>query len=112
MLAIEAAELRKTYGRSPGGHEALRGIDLSIEPGTAFGLIGLNGAGKTTFIKPLLGVVRPTAGSVRVLGGSPEDVAIRGRIGYLPERLHLPAHLGAAAFLAIGGAAQGASRRR
>lgn len=102
MHAIEAVQLRKTYGRSPGrgGHEALRGLDLHVEPGTAFGLIGLNGAGKTTFIKLLLGVVRPTAGSVRVFGESPEDVAVRRRIGYLPERLHLPAHLGARAFLA------------
>ncbi len=100
MLAIEAAGLRKTYAGLRGGHEALRGLDLAVEQGTAFGLIGLNGAGKTTFIKLILGVVRPTAGSVRVLGGSPDDVAVRRRIGYLPERLHLPAHLGAAAFLA------------
>ena len=103
VLAIEAAELRKTYAKSflnpRGGHEALRGLDLAVPRGTAFGLIGLNGAGKTTFIKILLGVVRPTAGAVRVLGGSPDDVAIRRRIGYLPERLHLPQHLGGRAFL-------------
>lgn len=102
MRAIEAEGLRKTYAghfRS-GDHEALRALDLAVECGSAFGLIGLNGAGKTTFIKLLLGVVRPTGGSVRVLGGSPDDVRIRRRIGYLPERLHLPATFTPRAFLA------------
>jgi ABC-2 type transport system ATP-binding protein len=58
--------------------------------GGAFGLIGENGAGKTTFIKLLLSVARPSGGTIRVLGGDPEDIAIRARIGYLPERLDLP----------------------
>ncbi|MGA9523013.1 MAG: ABC transporter ATP-binding protein [Myxococcaceae bacterium] len=92
MHAIEVTGLHKVYrgwfGRS--GHPALRGVDLAVPVGASFGLIGQNGAGKTTFIKILLGVVRSTAGTVRVLGGDPEDPAVRGRIGYLPERLHLP----------------------
>lgn len=71
-----------------------------MEAGTAFGLIGLNGAGKTTFINILLGVARPTAGSVRVLGGDPDDIEVRRRVGYLPERLQLPAHQRARDFLA------------
>lgn len=75
-------------------------MDLLVPSGSAFGLIGPNGAGKTTFIKSVLGIVRPTAGTVRVLGGSPEDPAIRARIGYLPERLHLPGTWKAPAFLA------------
>ncbi|EYF01208.1 ABC transporter ATP-binding protein [Chondromyces apiculatus] len=92
-LAIEARGLCKTYRgwfRST-GHEALVDLDLAIASGAAFGLIGPNGAGKTTFIKALLGVLRPTRGLVRVLGQSPDDPATRARIGYLPERLHLPA---------------------
>ncbi|NPD24199.1 ABC transporter ATP-binding protein [Corallococcus sp. AB038B] len=94
--------MRKTYRRAfgRGGHEALRGMDLHVPAGSAFGLIGPNGAGKTTFIKSVLGIVRPTAGTVRVLGGSPEDPAIRARIGYLPERLHLPGTWKSPAFLA------------
>ncbi|MRG97213.1 ABC transporter ATP-binding protein [Polyangium spumosum] len=94
MLAIEARGLRKTYGggwpRRGAGREALAGLDLVVPEGAAFGLIGLNGAGKTTFIKSLLGVVRPSAGVVRVLGKDPEDPAARAQIGYLPERLFLP----------------------
>nr|WP_239578466.1 ABC transporter ATP-binding protein [Archangium primigenium] len=93
--------MRKRYQRlwKP-GHEALRGVDLAVPQGSAFGLIGPNGAGKTTFIKSILGIVQPTAGQVRVLGGSPEEPRIRARIGYLPERLHLPGSWQAPAFLA------------
>ena len=76
------------------------GLDLEVAAGTAFGLIGPNGAGKTTFIKCILGVVRPEAGEVRVLGGSPEDPRVRARIGYLPERLHLPSAWKPGAYLA------------
>jgi ABC-2 type transport system ATP-binding protein len=92
MGVIEARGLRKTYRGlfRRGGREALRGLDLEIGRGVAFGLIGLNGAGKTTFIKTLLGVVRPSAGQVRVLGKDPQDPAARAGIGYLPERLFLP----------------------
>ena len=75
-------------------------MDLSVPEGSAFGLIGPNGAGKTTFIKSILGIVQPSEGTVRVLGGSPEDPRIRARIGYLPERLHLPGSWAAPAFLA------------
>ncbi len=91
--AVEAHGLGKTYGGllgSPGTH-ALRGVDLSVPRSTAFGLLGPNGAGKTTFIKIALSVVRPTRGGVTVLGGDPDDPAIRRQIGYLPERLTLPA---------------------
>ena len=91
-IAVRADGVAKRYaglfGRRPS--HALRGIDLTVPAGTAFGLIGLNGAGKTTFIKTVLGVVRPDAGAVCVLGGSPEDVKVRARIGYLAERLYLP----------------------
>ena len=92
MHAIEARGLHKIYGSWPWrpGHAALRGVELAVPSGAAFGLIGQNGAGKTTFIKILLGVVRSTSGTVRVLGGDPEDPSVRARIGYLPERLHLP----------------------
>jgi ABC-2 type transport system ATP-binding protein len=100
--AIEVSGLRKTYRRAfrRTGNDALRGVDLSVPEGCAFGLIGPNGAGKTTFIKAILGIVQPTAGTVKVLGGSPEDPRIRARIGYLPERLHLPGSWTPVAFLA------------
>lgn len=101
MSAIEVIGLSKTYRRAfrRTGNDALRGVDLTVPEGSAFGLIGPNGAGKTTFIKAILGIVQPTGGTVKVLGGSPEDPRIRARIGYLPERLHLPNAWTAVAFL-------------
>lgn len=103
-FAIEVTGLRKSYRRGllrRREQEALRGVDLSVPEGSAFGLIGPNGAGKTTFIKSLLGIVQPSAGTVRVLGGAPEDPRVRARIGYLPERLHLPGAWSALAFLDV-----------
>ena len=92
VLAVETRGLSKSYGGlfGRGGRMALGGVDLALPAGTAFGLIGPNGAGKTTFIKALLHIVQPSAGEVRLLGGSPADPAVRARIGYLPERLELP----------------------
>jgi len=100
-IAVCAEGVTKRYaglfGRKPS--HALRGIDLVVPAGTAFGLIGLNGAGKTTFIKTILGVARPDAGTVAVLGGSPDDTKVRARIGYLAERLYLPHALTPRAYL-------------
>jgi len=91
VLAIEAEGLEKRYAGLLGRNakDALRGVDLKVPAGSAFGLIGPNGAGKTTFVKTLLGVVRPTAGRVRLLGADPQDARARARVGYLPERLRL-----------------------
>jgi ABC-2 type transport system ATP-binding protein len=83
MEAIAIAGLRKTYGRI----EALRGVDLSVPPGTVFGLLGPNGAGKSTLIKALVGALRPSAGTVRVLGHDPlqDRREVRRQIGYMPQ---------------------------
>ena len=85
--AIEVRDLRKSYGARP----ALRGIDLRVEAGTVIGLIGPNGAGKSTTLRILLDILRPSGGSVRVLGEDPRHggPALRRRIGYLPGDLRL-----------------------
>ena len=62
--AIEVGGLIKSYGTRP----VLDGIDLSVPRGSAFGFLGPNGAGKTTTLRALLGLVRPTAGLIRILG--------------------------------------------
>jgi ABC-2 type transport system ATP-binding protein len=91
LSAVLARDLSKSYPRVGGAAvRALDAMTLEIPRGAAFGLIGPNGAGKTTFIKLLLGIARPSGGDVRVLDKSPEDTAARARVGYLPERLHLP----------------------
>lgn len=64
---------------------ALQGIDLRVRRGQVFGFLGPNGAGKSTTIKLLAALLRPTSGSLEVLGGSPFWAPVRGRYGYLPE---------------------------
>ncbi|AQZ69646.1 ABC transporter [[Actinomadura] parvosata subsp. kistnae] len=86
MTAVVQAEaLTKYYGRRRGLEE----LTLDIQPGEIFGYLGPNGAGKTTTLRLLLDVIRPTRGSVRVLGGAPREPATRARIGYLPGDLVL-----------------------
>lgn len=67
---------------------ALDGADLRVGPGEVAGLLGANGAGKTTLIRILLGLLRPTAGEVRLFG-EPPSRRVRRRIGYVPQGLGL-----------------------
>jgi len=84
---IEMVGVTKLYGRGRDRRPALDGLDLSIPSGGVFGVLGQNGAGKTTALRCLVGLVRPTAGSCRVLGvESGRDLhSVIGRIGALIE---------------------------
>ncbi|WP_323744415.1 metal ABC transporter ATP-binding protein [Pseudoclavibacter sp. VKM Ac-2888] len=64
---------------------ALDRASLSIAPGRVCGLIGMNGSGKSTLFKSIMGVVRPDAGTVRILGGSSADARKRGSVSYVPQ---------------------------
>ncbi|MBN1557693.1 MAG: ABC transporter ATP-binding protein [Lentisphaerae bacterium] len=68
---------------------AVDGLNLRIGKGEVFGLLGPNGSGKSTTLKVLLGLLRPTAGTVRVLGRPPRDIRARRETGYLPEETWL-----------------------
>lgn len=85
--AILISDLAKTFrlGLSLKKVEAVRGISFQVNQGEVFGFLGPNGAGKTTTIKMAMGLVKPSQGSIQVLGGSIEDRNTRSRIGYLPE---------------------------
>ena len=114
-IAIEARGLTKDYGGVP----ALRGVDLEVFQGEIFGFLGPNGAGKTTAIRCLLDLIRPSGGTVRVLGLDPqaEPVAVRTRTGYLPGELRLEDNLNAGSVLRFlnslrGGRAEWAFVRR
>ena len=79
---VDIANLDFGYARQP----VLSGINLTVEPGTTLGLIGPNGGGKTTLIRLLLGVLEPSAGTLRVAGLPPAQAIRRGDlIGYLPQ---------------------------
>jgi ABC-2 type transport system ATP-binding protein len=69
--AIEIESLRKEFPSRRGRNVAIAGLDLSVPEGGVYGFLGPNGSGKTTTIRCLLGLVRPTSGSMRVLGVDP-----------------------------------------
>jgi len=81
--AIELRGLTKRFGDAV----ALDGVDLVVRPGVVFGFLGRNGAGKTTALRILSGLARPTAGTAHVLGHDVERAtdAVRARIGFLPD---------------------------
>ncbi|MCC7171988.1 MAG: ABC transporter ATP-binding protein [Planctomycetes bacterium] len=98
-FAFETRSLRKRYGDQP----ALDGVDLTLGRGEVLGFVGPHGAGKSTFIKALLGLVLPTSGSAMVLGMSVarEASSIRARIGYVPGDLGVYRNWTAEDFLAF-----------
>jgi len=70
--------------------EAVKDLNLTIQQGEVFGLLGPNGSGKSTTLKMMLGLLRPTRGTIELFEGrGPEDVAVKARLGYLPEVSHL-----------------------
>lgn len=90
-MIIETQHLCKRYGRV----EVLRDIELRVPEGSAFALVGTNGAGKTTVLRTLVNIIRPTSGKAVVLGKdscllSPDDFT---RIGYVSENQLLPERL-------------------
>ncbi len=78
--ALELREVTKTYG----AFTAVDRLSLSVPAGCVYGFLGPNGAGKTTTLRMILEIIRPTQGTISVLG-SPSALAVRRRIGYLPE---------------------------
>ena len=82
---------------------AVDDLTLSLGTGEIMGFLGANGAGKTTTIKMLLGLIRPSSGTVSVLGGDPSDAKVRAKIGYMPEIAYYYPYLNARELLAFYG---------
>jgi ABC-type multidrug transport system ATPase subunit len=87
LSGIRVSEVSKTF--RAGRVRALDHVSLEIRPAETFGIIGPNGAGKTTLFGCLLGFLRPDGGTLTLDEMTPDDLAVRRRTGYLPERLVL-----------------------
>lgn len=88
-VTAELADVRFGYGAEP----ILTDVDLTLREGQFTVLAGANGSGKSTLLKLMLGLLRPAAGTVRVLGGSPVDPEVRRHIGYAPQGLRMATSL-------------------
>ncbi|HEX5273027.1 MAG TPA: ABC transporter ATP-binding protein, partial [Gemmataceae bacterium] len=105
-FVAEFADVSKTYRRPlrPGREVcALRGVTFGVERGEVFGVLGPNRAGKTTLVKILLGLCRPSGGQVVRLGRPLSDRATLARVGYVHEHQAFPRYLTAAELLEFYG---------
>jgi len=82
-VPLSLTGLSVAYGERP----AVRELSLTVQPGEIYGLLGSNGAGKTSTIKAIVGLVRPAGGDIRVFGldAVRDGLAVKARIGYVPE---------------------------
>lgn len=111
----EFDSVSKTYQPPPlAGRtvQALRDVSFAIEPGEVFALLGPNRAGKTTLLKILLGLCRPTRGRVQRLGRPLSERSTLARVGYMHEHQAFPAYLTAEGLLKFYGALSGISSAR
>jgi len=116
-FAIETEGLTRVF-RNRWANTELRAVDnvsLQVPEGCTFGLLGANGAGKTTFVKMLLSSVHPTSGTARIFGRHAQDASSRRSVGYLPENHRFPTYMTGWGMLDFYGALSGmdsASRKR
>lgn len=114
MAAIRLDNLRKTYHTDfwKPSFEAVKGINLEVQQGEAFGFVGPNGAGKTSTIKVLAGLQSATSGGAYINGISCSDPQSRQHLGFLPERPYFYTHLTANEVLRLYGSLFGMSGRK
>ncbi len=107
-MEIVARSLSRRFGE----HRALDGLDLEIPARSTFGLLGANGAGKTTFIRLVTGYLLPSAGTLQVGGVNPAEhpSRVQGRIGYVMETTRLYPELRVRGLLRFLAAARGLAR--
>jgi len=97
--------------RSFGTLKAVDNLTLSLGKGEVTGFLGTNGAGKTTTIKMLIGLIRPTSGTVRLFGDDPTAARVRTRIGYMPETAYYYPYLTVRELLSFYGGVCGMDRQ-
>jgi len=98
-MTVRALALRKSFHSLTRSQEVLKGIDLEVGPGEVVGLIGPNGAGKTTLMSCLLGFLHPDEGEITIGGRPNDDLDVRRRSGFVPERMNFERGLTGGEFL-------------
>lgn len=112
VLTVHQAEKRYRAGRRRAVH-ALRGVNLAVEAGEVVGLVGPNGAGKTTLLEAIAGLLRLTAGAIRIGGFDAGTAPAAAALGYAPQQPHYPPALTVRDMLEYAGRLHGpASLRR
>ena len=103
---IRLDRIWKTYPKQLGtaAHVALKDVSFTLSDGEVLGLVGANGAGKSTCIRLLMDFIRPDKGEISLFGMSPENPSIRRQIGYLPEIPSFPSNLSVLDMLRFTGA--------
>lgn len=96
MTAIDCIKINKKFGNKV----ILKDIDLQVARGEFFGLVGMNGTGKSTMIKAILDLIAIDSGEIELFGHSSRKVHSRDNIAYLPDRFSPPTHLLCKDFLA------------
>jgi ABC-2 type transport system ATP-binding protein len=99
MNGIRVEALTKAYRPFGKVRPVLKGIDLTIAPGEVVGLIGPNGAGKTTLMSCIVGFLNADTGSITIDGRSNDDLDVRRRTGFVPERMNFDRRATGGAFL-------------
>jgi ABC-2 type transport system ATP-binding protein len=112
MNGIRVEGLTKAYRPFGAVRPVLKGVDLTIEPGEVVGLIGPNGAGKTTLMSCIVGFLNADSGSITIDGRSNDDLDVRRRTGFVPERMNFDRRASGGAFLRYMARLAGVPRNR
>jgi ABC-2 type transport system ATP-binding protein len=112
MNGIRVEALTKAYRPFGAVRPVLKGIDLTIAPGEVVGLIGPNGAGKTTLMSCIVGFLNADSGSITIDGRSNDDLDVRRRTGFVPERMNFDRRATGGAFLRYMARLAGVPRAR
>ena len=111
LISVSGLEKKFRLGLTRRQVHAVRGISFSVQRGDIFGFLGPNGAGKTTTIKMLTGLIRPSAGTARLLGCEVPSAQARRRLGFLPENPYIYPFLTPAEFVEMCGQLSGLGGR-
>ncbi len=101
MNDIRIDKISKEFYTNTGSVHAVHELSLNVPEGSVFGFLGPNGAGKTTTMKMLVGLIRPTSGTILIAGGDPSKIETRRIVGFMPESPSFYGYLSGKEFLAL-----------